>query len=600
MTISFVANALGGTATTTTFSITLPATAADDLIILEYTHRATGDATIAGTYTGPAFTEKHDQLYATSTFSAKTLWSRATGNHSGQTVTGSGLTNACAAIVTVYRGALRTSDPLTAATIVGEQNVAANETQAEITTTAADAYVVLVVANSPDVAVTTQTCTSPGALTARAEVLSTGGTDASIAHASALKATAGATGAFTWAQTDGASGSWAYAITPHPDSAITQAAYQFYTDGTETGSTALATQDTAPTVDTSGGNVNLQLRARLQSTTAVTVPATDDWQLQWEKNTSGTWTGVVPAGSTVAAYDSPNLPNDALFDGYDETNANNSGALANWRSTGQSFTGNGGNLSRAGFYLSKIGTPATTSVTAELYAHTGTFGTTGLGTGTALATSTSSVVMSSVGTTPAWFEFDFDSTFTLVNGTRYVIQVRVDALGADSFNCLNAHHDQSSPTHPGNKSGVNSSGSWLAFGAQDGCFRVYATGGAPSTTNRLGAGTGSFVAGKVSEDGLVDDLGWSANNYTEVLYAVTLKQADLAPTDTLRFRVVRNGATTGLTYTPGADGDDRRWWADRPHRHRHRLDHPRRDRDGHQRGHRHRDRDADRRGDGGR
>ena len=69
-----------------------------------------------------------------------------------------------------------------------------------------------------------------------------------------------------------------------------------------------------------------------------------------------------------------------------------------------------------------------------------------------------------------------------------------------------------------------------------------------ATTNRLGAGSGSFVAGKVSEDGLVDDLGWTANNHTELLYSVTLKQADLANGDTLRFRVLRNGATTEMTY----------------------------------------------------
>jgi hypothetical protein len=80
--VSYVNNALGGTATTTSFSITLPATAANDIIVLEYTHRGTGDATLGGTYSGPAFTEKHDQQYAASTFSAKTLWSRATGNHS--------------------------------------------------------------------------------------------------------------------------------------------------------------------------------------------------------------------------------------------------------------------------------------------------------------------------------------------------------------------------------------------------------------------------------------------------------------------------------------------------------------------------------------
>jgi hypothetical protein len=109
MAISFVANALGGTTTTTSFSITLPATQAGDLIVLEFSHRGTGNGTIGGTYTGPAFALKHSQLFGASAFSGKTYWSRATGDHAGQTVTGSGLTNSCAAIVTVYRGALAAS-----------------------------------------------------------------------------------------------------------------------------------------------------------------------------------------------------------------------------------------------------------------------------------------------------------------------------------------------------------------------------------------------------------------------------------------------------------------------------------------------------------
>ena len=215
MAITYVSNALGATNSTTSFSITLPATEANDIIVLEFTHRGTGNGTIGGTYDGPAFTQKHDQLYATSTFSGKTLYSRATGNHSGQTVTGSGLTNSCAAIVTIYRGAVTTGDPLADATIVGEQNALGDETQAEITTATAEAWVVLVVANSPDVAVSTQACTSP-VLAERAERLSTGGIDTSISHASGEKATAGATGAFTWAQSNRVGGSWAYAIVPAP------------------------------------------------------------------------------------------------------------------------------------------------------------------------------------------------------------------------------------------------------------------------------------------------------------------------------------------------------------------------------------------------
>jgi hypothetical protein len=214
--VSFVANALGGTATTTSFSISLPTTQAGDILILEYTHRGGGAATIGGT-SGLTWTQKHSQLYASNTFSGRTLWARATGDHAGTSVSGSGLTNSSAAIVTVYRGALASGDPLADATIVGEQNASGDETQAEITTATDGAWVVLVVVNSPDVAVTSQTCTSPGSLTARAERLSTGGTDTSIAHASAEKATAGATGAFTWAQTNGISGSWAYAIEPEPE-----------------------------------------------------------------------------------------------------------------------------------------------------------------------------------------------------------------------------------------------------------------------------------------------------------------------------------------------------------------------------------------------
>ena len=200
---------------TTTFTLTLPATEAGDTIIIECVHRGTGDGTWAGTYSGPAFQQKHKQLFGGSLYSGQSRWSRATGNHSGETVIVSGLINSCAGVCTVYRGADET-DPLGDATIVGEQNASGDETQAQITTGTAGAWPVLMVVNSPDLAVASQACTSPGALTERIEKLNTGGTDCSIAHASAEKASAGGTGAFTWAQTNAASGSWAYAIKPAP------------------------------------------------------------------------------------------------------------------------------------------------------------------------------------------------------------------------------------------------------------------------------------------------------------------------------------------------------------------------------------------------
>ena len=49
MAISFIANALGGTTTTTSFTITLPTTQLGDILILEYVHRGTANGTLGGT-----------------------------------------------------------------------------------------------------------------------------------------------------------------------------------------------------------------------------------------------------------------------------------------------------------------------------------------------------------------------------------------------------------------------------------------------------------------------------------------------------------------------------------------------------------------------
>jgi hypothetical protein len=106
-----------------------------------------------------------------------------------------------------------------------------------------------------------------------------------------------------------------------------------------------------------------------------------------------------------------------------------------------------------------------------------------------------------------------------------------------------------------------SNGTWTYFSDAGASIRVlttppevYAydsaslTDGA-ATTNRLSTGSfGSFVAGKVSEDGLVDNVGWSGNNYTELLYTIGMAMT-LANATTLRFRILRNGVTTFMIYS---------------------------------------------------
>lgn len=69
---------------------------------------------------------------------------------------------------------------------------------------------------------------------------------------------------------------------------------------------------------------------------------------------------------------------------------------------------------------------------------------------------------------------------------------------------------------------------------------------AGSTTQRLSGATGSFGAGEISEDGLVDDLLVASSTNTELLYSLTVVYADCSNGDTLDFRVLMNGAT--ITY----------------------------------------------------
>ena len=516
-------------------------------------------------------------------------------------------------------------------------------------------------------------------------------------------------------------GSISAILQPIPEPAITQAAYRLYDEaGTESGAAALAPQDTSLTANPSTGDGYGMIRVRLQSTTAQAVPSTDDYRLQWERNANGGWTSVVAASVAQRC------------DWYSETNAGVD-AQINFTTIGrgQSFLGNGQNLSRVGMWLKRIGN-APGTVSARLYAHSGTYGTSSVGIGTALANSTTVLSCSAISTAFSWVYFDFDPTYTLVNGTPYVVEVFTSVTGTDASNTLACSQDTTgahggnatqhttgwsalandqifdvytvsvaTPTasllqawpesyRTGNKpcylgttpTGVRVIGqyfigngeyitkaafhlsktgtptgqvvchvygnefssntvplavsttsidittltttpTWYEFifdgtvklnaaTAYQACFRApagttaantlnlsvqdtvsgyspgpgnfcntwddgvtpYWTGNASvdaihaiytttpvlpydnpnltegqATTNRLTGGTGTFVPGKVSELGHVQNIGWSAFNFTEILYSVKLIAANLAGGDTLRFRVVRNDTTTEMTYS---------------------------------------------------
>lgn len=161
-----------------------------------------------------------------------------------------------------------------------------------------------------------------------------------------------------------------------------------------------------------------------------------------------------------------------LVDSY--PTSNNSGYIQmsygdnQFHALGQSFTGDGSNLVQADFYLAR-NTALTGTVYAKLYAHTGTFGSTGTPTGSALATA--SIDASTLTGTLTVVSFTFDGTYTLVNGTKYFIVV--EYAGGDDFNMAQVGYDSSSPTHAGNHAWYYLGPSWTANANYDLIFYIY-------------------------------------------------------------------------------------------------------------------------------
>lgn len=158
----------------------------------------------------------------------------------------------------------------------------------------------------------------------------------------------------------------------------------------------------------------------------------------------------------------------AVIDSYSETNADEYWGIDSSEATafGQSFTGNGSVLSSAQFYLKKQGSP-TGNMTAYLYAHSGTYGTNSIATGSPLDTS-ATIDISTLTTSAQLITFTFSGSYTVVNTTKYCILV--EYTGGNSSNKLLIGVDVSSPSHGGNL--VLYWGGWDYDGATDVCFYV--------------------------------------------------------------------------------------------------------------------------------
>ncbi len=157
---------------------------------------------------------------------------------------------------------------------------------------------------------------------------------------------------------------------------------------------------------------------------------------------------------------------------------------------GQSFTGTVSKLTAVKFFLFRSGSP-TGSATAKLYAHTGTYGSSGYATGTALATSDILDVstISGSGYELKTVAFSGANQVILEASTAYVIALEYS--GGDASNCILCGIDYTDPAHSGNL--CMSVGGYSAFAA-DLIFYVYTIPAAP-LLDKVSMTDAGFTAG---------------------------------------------------------------------------------------------------------
>ena len=135
----------------------------------------------------------------------------------------------------------------------------------------------------------------------------------------------------------------------------------------------------------------------------------------------------------------------------------------------QSFTGDGNDIGFALFQLTRVGSP-TGTVVAKVYAHSGTFGTSSIPTGSALATS-DTIDVSTLSTSAEDVLFTFPTPYTTVASTKYCIAIEFTGTGDISNNVLVAIR-ASGAAHGGNWAGLAAS-TWSPVSTRDMYFAVY-------------------------------------------------------------------------------------------------------------------------------
>lgn len=200
-----------------------------------------------------------------------------------------------------------------------------------------------------------------------------------------------------------------------------------------------------------------------------------------------TWAAETRTWAQCASLMTASSKPTVVVDSYSETNRNTDfspfhSATNNY--LGQTFQASlSGYLMTFKFYLKLNGTPTGTML-AKLYAHTGTFGTNGQPTGSALATS-DYVQVSILSTSLALITFTFSTPYKLVSGTNYCLLLDGTSITGDVSNYVAWGEDTTSPTHAGNRfSSSNGGSSYSTTNSVDMCFYAYVTNAGMTNTSK--------------------------------------------------------------------------------------------------------------------
>lgn len=186
-------------------------------------------------------------------------------------------------------------------------------------------------------------------------------------------------------------------------------------------------------------------------------------------------------------YDFTECTSNTLLDSYGNLNVNDTDTLdSTIPRMGQSFTtpndGISYNLNSCRFHTYNVGGTATGTVYAELYSHSGVYGTSSVP-NASLATSTV-VDIATIPDEPGFFTFSFDGNYAMSVNTNYVIVIRSD----DVTGSIEVGDDTVSTTHGGNSARFIAA-AWVADSTSDLAFVLC---GSSAATGRflclLGAG----------------------------------------------------------------------------------------------------------------